>query len=61
VTCTDYNVAVGGGAATSAQIGSTVLGTVDFAAVFGSGGAQTNANDRNPEGARPTTGGTPST
>jgi len=58
VTCTNYNVAATTTAATGAQIGAATLGTADFAAVFGAGGAQGNPNDRNPEGAASTTGGT---
>jgi hypothetical protein len=52
VTCNSYNT--GGAAATSTQIGATVLGAVGRSAAFTPSGG---TNVSNPEGARPTTGG----
>jgi hypothetical protein len=53
VTCNTYNS--GGAAATSTQVGATVLGAVGRSAAFTPSGG---TNVSNPEGARPTTGGT---
>jgi len=64
VVCSDYDVATPGGTeATSAQIGSAVLGTVGADAVANQQNADTSTtatagSERNPEGAEPTTGGT---
>lgn len=56
VTCTGFVDQVTGVApAPASTTGTSVLGTVEFGAVFGSGGAGT---DSNPEGAVATTGGT---
>jgi len=60
VTCAGYNILNAAGAdtgsdATSAQIGATVLGTVDDGAVADD---DADAGDLNPEGAALTTGGT---